>query len=136
MGGCESPANGAGCTTAKEPLREGINATWPGGALSMTPATDSKGHEDSQALSARLKVKVVPGSSRSQLSGWLGDALKVRVAAPPEKGKANAALVALLAKHLGLPRKSVEVVAGHTSQQKTVEIHGLSMAQVKHQLAE
>lgn len=102
----------------------------------MTPATDSRGHEDSQALSARLKIKVVPGSSRSQLSGWLGDALKVRVAAPPEKGKANAALVALLAKHLGLPRKSVEVVAGHTSQQKTIEIHGLSMAQVKRQLAE
>ncbi len=48
-----------------------------------------------------LKVKVVPGASRTQLSGWLGDMLKVRVSAPPEKGKANAAVEALLARDVG-----------------------------------
>lgn len=49
---------------------------------------------------ARLTVKVVPGSSRDQIVGWLGDALKVKVTAPPEKGRANAAVVAILADRL------------------------------------
>ena len=40
-----------------------------------------------------LEVKVVPGASRSEVTGWLGDSLKIRVAAPPERGKANAAVV-------------------------------------------
>lgn len=81
-----------------------------------------------------LKVKVVPGASRTQLSGWLGDALKVRVSAPPEKGKANAAVEALLAGTLGLPVKSVRIVAGKGSQQKLVEIEGLSAAELRRKL--
>jgi len=47
--------------------------------------------------SARLKVKVVPGSSRDQIAGWLGDALKIKVTAPPERGKANEAVIEILA---------------------------------------
>ena len=81
-----------------------------------------------------LKVKVVPGASCTQLSGWLGDALKVRVSAPPEKGKANAAVEALLAGTLGLPVKSVRIVAGKGSQQKLVEIEGLSAAELRRKL--
>lgn len=82
----------------------------------------------------RLKVKVVPGASQSEVSGWLGEVLKVRVAAQPEKGKANLAVVALIANSLGLPKKNVEVILGKTSQQKVIEIHGLSIAQLKHRL--
>ena len=84
---------------------------------------------------ARLSVKVVPGASKSEISGWLGDALKVRVAAQPEKGKANTAVVLVLATSLGLPEKSVNVVSGKTSQHKVVEIQGLSNEQVRYKLS-
>ncbi len=70
----------------------------------------------------QLRLKVVPGASRDQLAGVLGDRLKVRVAAPPEAGKANAAVLALLGRWLG--RTDLEVVAGHTSPAKTILIPG------------
>lgn len=79
-------------------------------------------------------MKVVPGASRDSLAGWLGDALKVRVAAAPEKGKANAAVERMLARALGLPPKSVRIVAGVTSTRKTMEIDGLSAAEVRARL--
>ncbi len=69
-----------------------------------------------------LKVKVVPGASRDAVVGPLGDALKVRVAAPPEGGKANQAVIRLLAAHFGVSPKQVRIVAGRTSALKTVEI--------------
>jgi uncharacterized protein (TIGR00251 family) len=70
----------------------------------------------------RLELKVVPKSSRAQIDGWLGERLKVRVSAPPERGKANAAVEALIAKTLGIPRSAVRVVAGAASPLKTIEI--------------
>ena len=70
----------------------------------------------------RLNVKVVPGASRDQIVGWLGDALKIKVTAPPEKGKANEAVVTLLAKTLGVRRDTIEIVSGHGSPAKTVDI--------------
>lgn len=81
-----------------------------------------------------LRIKVVPGASRTELSGWLGDILKVRVSAPPEKGKANAAVEALLARELGLPVKSVRIASGQASQQKLVEIEDLSAAELRRKL--
>ena len=89
---------------------------------------------DSLDSPARLKVKVVPGASQSEVSGWLGDILKVRVAAQPEKGKANLAVVALLAKSLGLSKRNVSVTSGKTSQQKIIEVYGLSITQIKRKL--
>ncbi len=70
----------------------------------------------------RLQLKVVPSSSRDAIVGWLGKVLKVKVMAPPEKGLANGAVEALLAKTLGLSSKSVSIVSGHSSPTKTVEI--------------
>jgi uncharacterized protein (TIGR00251 family) len=76
-------------------------------------------------------VKVVPGASRDAVAGWLGDALKLRVRAPPEAGRANAAVEALVATTLRVPRASVRIVAGTASPRKVVEIAGLADAEVR-----
>ena len=55
-------------------------------------------------MSVKLPIKVIPGSSRNCIAGWLGDTLRVRVTASPERGKANAAVESLLSETLGLPR--------------------------------
>ena len=81
-----------------------------------------------------LEVKVVPGASRSEITGWLGDSLKIRVAAPPERGKANAAVVEALAGVLGISAKRVRVIRGTTSPRKLVEIDGLSADEVRMRL--
>lgn len=83
----------------------------------------------------QLRVKVVPGSSRDAVAGWLGDELKVRVSAPPERGRANAALEKLLARVLGVARKSVHVVSGQSSAHKRVEVAGLSDAEIARRLS-
>ena len=83
----------------------------------------------------KLAIKVVPGSSRTCLAGWLGDTLKVRVAAAPERGKANAAVEALLADVLGLASGSASIVSGTRSARKLVEISGLSEAEVHRRLS-
>jgi len=70
-----------------------------------------------------LRIKVVPGSSRSAIAGPLGDRLKIRVAAPAEGGKANRAVIALLKEWLGA--RDVEIVAGHAHAEKTVRVLGL-----------
>ena len=71
-----------------------------------------------------LDVKVVPRSSRSEVSGAMsGGTLKVRVAAVPEKGKANDELCAVLARHFGVAARDVEVIAGDASTRKRVRIH-------------
>ena len=81
--------------------------------------------DDPTPQTARLKVKVVPVSSRDQIVGWLGDALKIKVMAPPEKGKANEAVVELLAAALGIATDDVIVVSGHSSPAKVVAVSGM-----------
>ena len=81
-------------------------------------------------MTARLNVKVIPGASRNKIAGWIGDAVKIRVQAPPEKGKANAAVIALLAHFLDIPAKQLSICAGHTSQNKVVEVQGVSDAEL------
>lgn len=73
----------------------------------------------------RLNVKVVPGSSRNQIVGWLGDALKIKVSAAPEKGKANEAVVELIATKLGISANDIEIESGHSSPSKIVAIEGM-----------
>lgn len=72
----------------------------------------------------RLQLKVIPKSSKNRVVGWVGDRLKVQVTAPPERGKANDAVVEVLAGALGLPRSRVRIVAGQTAPLKTVDIDG------------
>ena len=73
----------------------------------------------------RLSLKVVPGSSRDEIVGWLGDSLKVKVKAPPEKGRANEAVIALLAERLRIADSSIAVVSGHASAGKVVAVDGM-----------
>ena len=80
-------------------------------------------------VSCRLKVKAVPGASRSEIVGRLGEALKIRVAAPPEGGKANREILELLAERLGLPAASVTLVSGAASPAKVVELLGITAEQ-------
>lgn len=86
--------------------------------------------------SLRLKVKVVPGASSSKIVGWLGDVLKIRIAEPPEKGRANKALVAILAKQLDLGEKSISIVGGSKSHYKDIKINGLTRVQLIYKLSE
>lgn len=70
----------------------------------------------------KLQIKVIPSSSTDSIAGWLDDTLKVKVKAPPEKSKANKAVVKLLEKTLELAKGSVSITGGTTSARKTVEI--------------
>ncbi len=73
----------------------------------------------------QLRIKVVPGARIEGLE-WLGDLLKVKVRAPPDKGRANAAVEELLAERLALPAASVRIIAGFGSPLKTVEITSIA----------
>jgi hypothetical protein len=78
-----------------------------------------------------LEVKVVPGSSRTRWLGeWEGRA-RIAVAAPPEKGKANLALLEFLAKTLGLPRRNLTLQSGHGRPLKVVGFEGASAERIR-----
>jgi len=80
--------------------------------------------------SVRFAVRVQPRASRSEIVGVHGDALKVRLSAPPVDGAANEALVELIAEVLGVSRRAVRIVSGETSRSKAVEVEGVAAAAV------
>ena len=86
-------------------------------------------------VAATVSVKVVPGASRDRVVGRYGDALKVQVSAPPEGGKANKAVLALLAEALGVRPNQLRLVRGATQSRKVVEVDGLPQAEVDARLA-
>ena len=73
----------------------------------------------------RLRLRIQPRASRTEIAGLHGALLRIRLAAPPVDGAANEELVRFLAKLLGVPTRSVEVTAGHASRQKTVAVAGI-----------
>lgn len=77
---------------------------------------------------ARLRVHVVPRASKTEVCGMQGDALKVRLQAPPVDGRANAALCEFVADAAGLPKRAVSVVAGETARSKTLFAAGADPA--------
>lgn len=83
---------------------------------------------------ALLHVKVVPGSSRDRVAGRYGEGIKVQVAAPPEGGRANKAVVGVLAAALGVKPQQVRVVKGHTQPRKVVEVLGLEVQEAMSRL--
>jgi hypothetical protein len=81
-----------------------------------------------------LSVRVHPGARRNAITGAHGDALKVSVISPPSEDRANAALIAFLAKRLGIPRRSIELITGAASRTKTVSIIGITAAEAEARL--
>ena len=85
--------------------------------------------------STRLQLRVVPGASRPGVVGRYGDSWKIRVAAPPENGRANDAVVALLADMLGLSRRDVSIVSGVGTRDKVLVLEGISTPELDRRLA-
>jgi uncharacterized protein len=88
-----------------------------------------------QPRTTRLHLRVSPGAGRSAVVGRHGDAWKLRVAAVPERGRANASVVELLAASLQLKRPDVRIVSGASSRDKVVEVVGLSLQEAELRLA-
>src|SRR5436309_3724807 len=88
-----------------------------------------------EAVSTRLRLRVAPGAARTGVVGRHGEAWKVRVAAPAEAGRANDAVVRLLAEALSLPRASVKLVSGHGARDKIVELAGIDPGEIDRRLS-
>jgi hypothetical protein len=84
--------------------------------------------------STSLRVRVSPGARRTEVVGRHGDGWKVRVSAPPEDGRANDAVLTLLAQRLDVPRRSLEIVSGHGGRDKVVRMAGISRAESERRL--
>src|SRR5271157_3725610 len=78
-----------------------------------------------------LQVHVVPRSAKSEIAGVQGDALKLRITAPPVEGQANAECVRFLSDILGIKKKQVRILSGHKSKKKTVAIEGIGRKEVE-----
>jgi uncharacterized protein len=78
---------------------------------------------------AELQVRVQPRAPRTEIAGERAGRLLVRVTAPPAEGRANAAVVAMLAKRLGVPKSSVRILSGHGARDKRIAVEGLTTAQ-------
>jgi uncharacterized protein (TIGR00251 family) len=83
----------------------------------------------------KLTLRVSPGATRAGVVGRQGTAWKVRVAAPPEGGRANEAVVRLLAETLRVPRRDVEIVSGHGARDKIVALAGIGRDEIERRLA-
>jgi uncharacterized protein len=69
-----------------------------------------------------IQVKVIPKSSQNAIVGFEGDVLKIKCTAVPEKGKANEAVIALLAKHYKVPKSAIKIIKGASSSKKIIDI--------------
>ena len=81
-----------------------------------------------------LQVRVTPRAAQDKIVGWEGDVLRVRVTAPPVEGRANDALLRLLARALDVPASRLALVRGHTQRNKVVAVEGLSEEEVRARL--
>jgi hypothetical protein len=83
---------------------------------------------------ASISLRVTPGASRDAVVGWQGDVLRLHVAAPAQRGKANEAALRLLAAALGIERGRLRIMRGATSRQKVVWVEGLDEAEIRARL--
>jgi uncharacterized protein len=88
-----------------------------------------------EAVSTRVRLRVAPGATRAGVVGRHGGAWKVRVTAPAEGGRANDAVVRLLADTFELPRTAVTLVSGHSARDKIVELAGIEPEAIERRLS-
>ena len=88
-----------------------------------------------ETVSTRVRLRVSPGANSAHVVGRHGEAWKVRVTAPAEGGRANDAVVRLLAETLSLPRDAVTLVSGHAARDKIVQLTGLDPTQIERRLS-
>jgi len=104
-----------------------------GRSLRKLPPASSA--QSKKAPFCTLAIKATPNAPRSEILGWLGDTLKVKVHAPPVEGRANEVLCAFLADTFGLPRRAVSVLRGDTSRLKLVRLDGVGLENVREHVA-
>ena len=92
------------------------------------------GSDEMKEASVTLKIHLQPRASRNGIDGVHGDALKVKVTAPPVEGRANKALKQLLAERLGISPAQIEIIAGQRSREKLVRVSGLSRTEAERAL--
>lgn len=83
-----------------------------------------------------IRVKVTPRSSKNRITGKEKDVYRVKVTSAPVEGKANEAVIALLAEELGVPKRDIEVVSGKTGRLKTIRIRGFTAEEIAQALEE
>jgi uncharacterized protein (TIGR00251 family) len=83
---------------------------------------------------ATLSIKVIPGARKNRVVGKYGDAIKIQVSAPPEQGKANQAVIALLSEVLGVSPQRIQILRGHTQPRKVIQINDIDQGAVEAKL--
>jgi len=83
---------------------------------------------------SQLSLKVVPGAAKAGIVGWLGESLKIKVTAPPEKGRANKEVIALLSKAIKIAPSAIHIVSGSASPFKLVDVAELSRTEIDRRL--
>jgi uncharacterized protein (TIGR00251 family) len=84
--------------------------------------------------STRVRLRVSPGARRTEIVGRHGDGWKVRVSAAPERGRANEAVLDLLAERLELPRRQLSIVSGYAAREKVVLMEGIGRTETERRL--
>lgn len=85
--------------------------------------------------SARIRVRVTPGSRDASVVGRYGDAWKLRISEAPERGRANEGVLSLLARVLSLSQRNITLVSGHSSRDKIIELEGIDSLEIERRLA-
>jgi uncharacterized protein (TIGR00251 family) len=93
----------------------------------MTQKNESPSARVESLFSNNLLLRVIPNASSDVVVGWCGNVLKVKVQAPPEDGRANKALVKLLAEYFEIPKKSIVILAGEKSRKKRIRIENFKI---------
>ena len=98
-------------------------------------ASDSFGKVIMFRSEAKISLRVSPGAAKSELLSFRDGVLRVKIAAPPVRGKANSELLTFLSRVLGISRDALTIIKGHTSRGKVITINGLSQEEVMRRLA-